>query len=175
VHVRRQVKIVRSRLVFDLPKGRRQRDVPLPDSVSLRLSAHLAAFPARHVTLPWAMPAGKAETAELMFTLPSGGALDRNDFNRYAWHQALASAGLPRGRENGFHALRHHFASVLLAGGIDIRTLAEYLGHSDPGFTLRTYTHLLPSAPDRMRKVIDQAAAHEADGPNTAQQAGDQP
>jgi integrase len=46
---------------------------------------------------------------------------------------------------------------VLLAGGVDIRALAEYLGHSDPGFTLRTYTHLMPSSADRMRKAVDRA------------------
>ncbi|MEV0470558.1 site-specific integrase, partial [Streptomyces prunicolor] len=31
------------------------------------------------------------------------------------------------------------------------------LGHSDPGFTLRTYTHLLPSSETRTRKAIDDA------------------
>lgn len=40
-------------------------------------------------------------------------------------------------RENGMHAPRHHYASMLLDGGVSIRALAEYLGHSDPGFTLR--------------------------------------
>jgi integrase len=38
---------------------------------------------------------------------------------------------------------------------VDIRTVAEYLGHSDPGFTLRTYTHLMPDAADRARKAMD--------------------
>lgn len=30
-----------------------------------------------------------------------------------------------------------------------IKALAEYLGHYDPGFTLRTYTHLMPSSQAR--------------------------
>jgi len=48
------------------------------------------------------------------------------------------------------------------------RALSEYLGHHDPGFTLRTYAHLMPGAADRMRQAID--AAHEQDhGPTTAQ------
>jgi integrase len=44
------------------------------------------------------------------------------------------------------HALRHLYASVLLDVGEPIMTLAQYLGHSDPGFTLRVYTHLMPTS-----------------------------
>jgi integrase len=53
------------------------------------------------------------------------------------------------------HALRHFYASALLAQGVSIKELAEYLGHSDPGFTLRTYTHLVPSSYQRARLAID--------------------
>jgi hypothetical protein len=44
-----------------------------------------------------------------------------------------------------------------------------YLGHHDPGFTLRTYVHLMPSTDDRMRKAVDAVFA-SSDGPETAQQ-----
>ena len=47
------------------------------------------------------------------------------------------------------------YASVLLDAGESIRTLAESLGHADPGFTLRVYTHLMPSSKDRSRAAID--------------------
>jgi integrase len=40
-----------------------------------------------------------------------------------------------------FHDLRHTFATMALQSGVDIRTVSGMLGHSDPGFTLRTYTH----------------------------------
>jgi len=33
----------------------------------------------------------------------------------------------------------------MLAGGVFIKELAEYLGHSDPGFTWRVYAHILPA------------------------------
>ena len=44
-------------------------------------------------------------------------------------------------------ALRQAYASVLLDAGESIKPLSECLGHSDPGFTLRTYT--APSAVQR--------------------------
>jgi site-specific recombinase XerD len=33
------------------------------------------------------------------------------------------------------HALRHHYASALLEDDVNIRALADFLGHNDPGFT----------------------------------------
>lgn len=42
------------------------------------------------------------------------------------------------------HDLRHTVATLLLKSGIDIRTISALLGHKDPGFTLRAYTHALP-------------------------------
>lgn len=44
----------------------------------------------------------------------------------------------------------------MLAGGVSIKELAEYLGHADPAFTLRVYAHLLPSSHDRARAVINE-------------------
>ncbi len=172
VHVCRQVKIIGGRPVFDLPKGGRERDVPLPESVALRLSAHLAAYPAVPLTLPWQKPGGRPETVPLAFTTRYQGALWRGDWNRISWHTALGSAGVTPCRENGFHALRHHFASLLLADGVDIRALAEYLGHADPGFTLRVYCHLMPASEQRMRQAIDRVLAGPADGPLTAREMG---
>jgi integrase len=59
------------------------------------------------------------------------------------------------------HALRHFYASTLLDAGESIKALAEYLGHADPGFTLRTYTHLMPSSEERTRRAIDEAFGRE--------------
>jgi integrase len=43
------------------------------------------------------------------------------------------------------------------ADGVSIRALADYLGHTDHGFTLRVYTHLMPADEDRARQAIDAA------------------
>ena len=95
-------------------------------------------------------------------------------FNKVGWQGAFRAAGVEyRNRADGMHALRHLYTSTLLAQGVSIKELAEYLGHSDPGFTLRTYIHpravelRAGSAGDRRcarrRKV---AGPHE--GPNVA-------
>lgn len=49
----------------------------------------------------------------------------------------------------GFHTFRHTCASLLFmerargGGGKDVKQVQEWLGHADPGFTLRTYVHLM--------------------------------
>ena len=53
---------------------------------------------------------------------------------------ARTKAKLP---EAGFHDLRHHFASVAVMAGIDVMTIASWLGHKDRGaLVLSTYGHL---------------------------------
>lgn len=61
------------------------------------------------------------------------------------------------GRQNGTHALRTYFASVLLDAGESIGAVADYLDHADPGITLRTYAHMMPTSADRTRRAVDAA------------------
>ncbi|MFH8443778.1 tyrosine-type recombinase/integrase [Streptomyces sp. NPDC018026] len=99
--------------------------------------------------------------------------VNRNDFNRWTWRPALAGADVPFGRASGMHALRHFYASVLLDAWESVKALSEYLGHHDPGFTLRTYTHLMPSSEKRTREAVNRAFAdgpETDDGPTTAQE-----
>jgi integrase len=141
--VRQQVKLLDGRPTFAPPKGRKEREVPLADVVAQALAERLRAYP--------------ATSDELVFTSREHKPLNRHHFNRYVWKPALVTAGIAPTRENGMHALRHHFASVLLDAGESIRALADYLGHSDPGFTLRVYTHLMPTSEARARRAVDDA------------------
>jgi integrase len=156
IRVLRQVQPVGNSLVFCLPKGGKTREVPLSDGVLRELEAYLEMFPPVPVTLPWEEPDGAPTTATLIMTDETGGAWWRRRFNREYWQPALARAGVSHPtRVDGTHALRHYYASALLDGGENIKALSEYLGHADPGFTLRTYTHLMPSSHERTRRVID--------------------
>jgi site-specific recombinase XerD len=98
-----------------------------------------------------------ARKRRLIVTSRESAALNRNYVNTFIWRPAVVATGLAATRENGMHALRHYFASVLLEDGVSIKAVATYLGHSDPGFTLRTYTHVMPSSEDRMRGAVDRA------------------
>ncbi|MDI5969499.1 site-specific integrase [Streptomyces sp. SL13] len=164
VHVVQQLKLSRSKAVFAPPKGGKLRDVPLPAPVAAALRAHMERFPPVNITLPWKVANGPLVTKRLLFTGPLGGHVWRSSLNPDVWKPALAAAGVipePRGteeyaaaREHGMHALRHFYASVLLDAGENVKALAEYLGHSDPGLTLRVYAHLMPSSRERTRSAI---------------------
>lgn len=161
VRVQRQVRIVGARLSFAPPKGGKVRDVPLPAAVRDDLAAYLAAYPARQVTLPWREPSGEPVTVPLVLTSREGKALNRNYVNGL-WKQALTAAGVEPTRDNGSHALRHFYASTLLDAGESVKAVSEYLGHADAGFTLRTYTHLMPSSEERTRRAVDVALSAPA-------------
>jgi integrase len=136
--------------------------------VAKELKAHIKEFPPVTVTLPWGEPDGRLRTYRLLFTDAKGKAYNRSVLKQGDWKRALVAAGVipPRtsgsqyfaaAPDDGMHALRHAYASVLLDAGETIKALAEYLGHSDPGFTLRTYTHLMPGSAIRTRRAIDRA------------------
>jgi integrase len=172
IHVNRQIRVVRGKMVFALPKGDKARTVPLPDELAKVLKAHMKQHPATEITLPWRIPNGDERTHRLLFVDAKCKAINRSVFNQGDWKRALVHAGVipPRttgsqyfkaAPDDGMHALRHAYASVLLDAGETIKALAEYLGHSDAGFTLRTYTHLMPSSESRTRRAIDLAFAPE--------------
>lgn len=138
VLVRWQVKVIEGTPSLAPPKGKKHREVPLPDVVAMELAEHLRMYP--------------PEDGQV-FTRRDGGLINRAHFN-LLWRRAVKAAGMAPA---GMHQLRHHYASVLLDGGVSIRALAAYLGHSDPGFTLRTYAHLMPDSEARARAVIDAA------------------
>jgi len=44
-------------------------------------------------------------------------------------------------KDNNFHTLRHTFATMAIAKGVDIKTVSLLLGHTDVSFTMKRYVH----------------------------------
>lgn len=103
---------------------------------------------------------------ELVFPTLGGRARDPNNVRERVLRPALERANanlehagrapLPEGVT--CHKLRHTFASVLVALGEDPRYVMAQLGHTDPAFTLRLYTHAMrrdDGERDRLRALVE--------------------
>lgn len=127
--------------------------------VSVTTSDHEAtgSFFFQHIGAPVAWLVLELDSYEDRSVIIDHGEVSRKCPTR--WKPALRAAEVEPTRENGMHALRRHYASVLLHAGESIKAVSEYLGHADAGFTLRTYTHLTPESDQRTRNAVDQAFA----------------
>jgi integrase len=62
------------------------------------------------------------------------------------------------------HEARHTFASLLIAAGVDIKQVSEYMGHSSIQITADRYGHLFADARERAVKQVDAFLAGPAEG-----------
>ncbi|AMW13788.1 hypothetical protein A4E84_32350 [Streptomyces qaidamensis] len=105
---------------------------------------------------------------DVILTTRFGNAIAVNTWNTYTWKPALAKAGIipPRAKgakdwqweaapKDGFHVLRHTYASIMLEAGESVVTVARWLGHSSPAITLGYYAHFMPEAGSKGRTAID--------------------
>jgi len=109
------------------PKSRHgRRDVPLSRALVNRLRSHLADLP----DVPEA----------LVFATRNGTSLDADNLRRRVVKPLMEEAGAPWA---AFHTLRHTYASLQLASGVNVVQVSRALGHHSAAFTLDTYVHLL--------------------------------
>ena len=118
-------------------KGSKERIVPIGTKAVESLNEYLDKARPRLI--------GDRDQPRLFVNLRGGG-LSRQGLYKIVQGHAR-SAGLD-GRMSP-HTLRHTFATHLLAGGCDLRSLQEMLGHADIG-TTQVYTHL---SAERLRDV----------------------
>jgi integrase len=69
--------------------------------------------------------------------------------------------GLPEGFR--YHDLRHYFASLLIASGLDVKVVQNRLRHASAMTTLNTYGHMWPDADESARAAVAVVLAARAD------------
>lgn len=111
--------------------------LPIPQSLALALSAHVAQWSAEGFVFvnewgdqlaPWTLQRAIRTARQKVHGLPP-------DFR--------------------FHDLRHYLASMLIASGADVKVVQARLRHASAKTTLDTYAHLWPDSDESTRTVID--------------------
>lgn len=116
-------------------KGSKERIVPVNQRAKERLKQYISEF--RQVSL-------KKRQSDYLFVTGRGRPMTRQRF----W-QAVKAYGKQLGIDLSPHTMRHSFATHLLEGGADLRSLQKMLGHSDIS-TTQLYTKVTT---DRVKKV----------------------
>ena len=117
-------------------KTHQARRISLDEFTTTVLRTHRANVEA------WAADAGIEVLDDgFVFTLdPSGREPLKPDGLTHSFASLCQAAGV---RGVSLHTLRHFSASMLIASGRDVRTIAGRLGHSDATTTLRVYAHMV--------------------------------
>ena len=109
-------------------KGGKERLVPIGESAIRWLKEYITVV----------RPAVVRKSSDVLFCSNRGAAMTRQNFwymiRRYAYEAGIMKSISP-------HVLRHSFATHLLAGGADLRSVQMMLGHSDIS-TTQIYTHI---------------------------------
>ncbi len=123
-------------------KGNKERVVPLTPAAQQAIAEYLkirAVFLPKDVTSPHLFPSRSTT-----------GYLTRQRFAQLLKELAVAAGLMPS--KISPHTVRHAFATHLLEGGADLRSLQQMLGHSDIS-TTQIYTHVVSR---RLQQTVEQ-------------------
>jgi integrase len=94
----------------------------------------------------------RLKTGDLLFATREGTPISRNTFRTRIWRPAVKASGVDFPVR--FHDLRHAHASWLLAGGSDIKSVMDRMGHAQIT-TTQKYLHTLPDADTKNLTALD--------------------
>lgn len=125
--------------IISFGKGSKERIIPLGEEASLKLQGYLSS--SRPLII-------KDKESKELFINRQGNKMTRQGFWKIIKKYARA-AGIVK--KISPHSLRHSFATHLLEGGADLRSVQKMLGHADIS-TTQIYTHIIK---ERLRSIYD--------------------
>jgi integrase len=130
--------------VWNATKSGEEQEIVLPENIAASLVRHR-----------------KIQAEEKLAAEAKPGTWKRTPTSSSRTPRAESTAAPPR--ESGapqmrFYDLRDTAATLMIRSGVDVRTVADILGHADPAMTLRRYAHVLPDMRERAASVIDSCA-----------------
>jgi len=130
----------------------------MPPSLALLLRDYRS-----EVEMQWFLLGKSLTDNDFVFAHPDATPLDPSSIT-HVFVKTVRKAGL----KLRLHDLRHSFASVMLAAGVDVKVISQSLGHANIGITLDTYAHLLPgmgkAAAERFEKLLKPWLSEENGG-----------
>jgi integrase len=143
------------------PTGERMIVKPYPkdnEERTLRISPRLAEILAARIS---ALELGRDDLLFPSVEKAGGAPMSRNTFRTRVWLPALERADL--GFPVRMHDLRHAHASWLLAGGADLKTVMDRMGHSQIQ-TTQKYLHSLPDTDDTAIAAFERTRRRQKHG-----------
>jgi integrase len=137
IHVRRGWDVAEG--VEITTKNRKPRRVPIAAVLRDHLDEHL-------LGLAW-----RDESEGLVFGLSATVPFPPTPLANRA-KAAWRKAGLER---ITLHECRHTFASLMIAAGVNVKALSEYMGHANISITLDRYGHLMPGNEEEAAGLLD--------------------
>ena len=147
--VRRSVGVGDGGRYVKAPKTNRARDVAMPGELAATLAA-------------WRDAGGAWDPGDFVLSRGAEPYSPTMVSREWAMLARLLDLRGTEGRRVTFHDLRHTWATMAVAAGVDIKTVASNLGHANAAMTLNVYASADPDAKRRAADVIARAMRGES-------------